>query len=67
MSMSPIFHDYTFADEERQMLDRDGHYVLPELLTDDAQEQLTESLARIQSLIPGCKEGHEAESLFCRI
>lgn len=59
MSISPIFHDYTFGDKERKELDRDGHYVLPRLLTDETQEQLTESLAQIQSLIPGCKEGHE--------
>ena len=59
MAISPIFYDYKFGDEERQILDRDGHYVLPGLLTEDARERLTESLARIQSLIPNCKEGHE--------
>ena len=59
MSQSPIFHDYTFGDKERKELDRDGHYVFPALLTDDAQEQLTVSLAYIQSIIPGCQQGHE--------
>lgn len=59
MSMSPIFHDYTFGDAERKALDHDGHFVLPRLLTSDTQAQLTLSLSRIQSLIPGCKEGHE--------
>jgi len=59
MSQNPIFHDYTFGEKERKALDRDGHFVLPGLLTADAQERLTESLAWIQSLIPGCKEGHE--------
>lgn len=59
MSFNPIFHDYILGNEERKKLDRDGHYVLPGLLTEDAQEQLTASLSRIQSLIPGCKEGHE--------
>ena len=59
MSIRPIFHDYTFGAEERKVLDRDGHFVLPGLLTDDAQEQLTESLSLIQSLIPNSKEGHE--------
>ncbi len=59
MSLNPIFQDYTFGSKERKELDRDGHYVLPSLLTEDARERLTESLARIQSLIPNCKEGHE--------
>ncbi len=59
MSENPIFHDYTFGDQERKALDRDGHFVLPGLLTANTQERLTESLARIQSLIPNCKEGHE--------
>ena len=59
MSQNPIFHDYTFGDHERKELDHDGHYVLPGLLTADAQERLTKSLAYIQSIIPGCKEGHE--------
>ena len=59
MSQNPIFHDYVFGDQERKALDRDGHFVLPGLLTANAQERLTESLALIQSLIPGGKEGHE--------
>lgn len=59
MPQNPIFQDYTFGDKERKELDRDGHFVLPGLLTANAQERLTESLARIQSLIPNCKEGHE--------
>ncbi|MDE0314861.1 MAG: phytanoyl-CoA dioxygenase family protein [Candidatus Poribacteria bacterium] len=59
MSQNPIFQDYVFGDQERKELDRDGHFVLPGLLTANAQERLTESLARIQSLIPNCKEGHE--------
>ena len=59
MSQPPIFHAYTFGDQERIELDHDGHYVLPGLLTDDAQERLTESLARIESLIPDCKQGYE--------
>ena len=59
MSQPPIFHDYTFGAQERKELDHAGHYVLPGLLTSNAQERLTESLSRIQTLIPGCKEGHE--------
>ena len=59
MPQNPIFHDYTFGAQERKQLDRDGHFVLSSLLTADAQQQLTESLARIESLIPGCEEGYE--------
>ncbi len=59
MPQDPIFHSYAFGDQEREQLDFDGHFVFPGLLTSDAQERLTESLAHIQSLIPGCKEGHE--------
>ncbi len=59
MPQNPIFQDYTFGDEQKKELDFDGHYVLPGLLTADAQKQLTESLSRIQSLIPGCKQGYE--------
>ncbi len=59
MPQNPIFQDYTFGDEEKKELDFDGHYVFPGLLTADAQKQLTESLSRIQSLIPGCKQGYE--------
>ncbi|MCG9127500.1 phytanoyl-CoA dioxygenase family protein [Candidatus Poribacteria bacterium] len=55
----PIFHDYTFGDQERTVLDFDGHFAFPGLLTEDAQNRLTESLDYIQSIIPGCKEGHE--------
>ncbi len=59
MAQNTIFHNYTFGDQERKQLDRDGHYVLPELLTNDARKRLTESLTRIESLIPGGKKGYE--------
>ncbi len=59
MPHTPIFHDYTFGAQERKRLDRDGHLVLPGLLTVEAQARLTESLARVESLIPGCKKGYE--------
>jgi len=46
----PIFHDYTFTEADRTILDRDGHLALPSLLTQDACHRLTASLARIQEL-----------------
>lgn len=59
MPQNPIFHDYTFGAQARKELDHVGHFVLPGLLTADAQERLTESLARVESLIPGGKKGYE--------
>ena len=59
MAQNPIFHDYAFGAQERKQLNHDGHFVLPSLLTAEAQARLTESLARIESLIPGCKKGYE--------
>ena len=58
-SQDLLFHDYTFGDQARKELDHEGHYVLPGLLTTDAQQRLTGSLARIQALIPDSKQGHE--------
>ena len=50
MPQSPIFHDYTFGEQERKTLDSDGHFVFPGLLTSDAQEKLTDSLSHILEL-----------------
>lgn len=43
----PLFHDDTWGETERERLDRDGHLVLPGLLTEAACARLTDSLARI--------------------
>ena len=59
MQHVPIFNDYIFGDRERENMDQDGHFVLPDLLTDDARVRLTKSLSYIESIIPGCKEGYE--------
>ena len=59
MSQHQLFHTYTFGEQERRELDRNGHYVLPSLLTDEAKERLTESLSHVESLIPGCQKGYE--------
>ncbi len=59
MQHVPIFNDYIFGDREREKMEQDGHFVLPELLTDDARVRLTKSLSYIESIIPGCKEGYE--------
>ena len=59
MPQSPIFHPYTFGEQERKTLDSDGHFVLPGLLTPDAQEKLTHALSHIHELSHTRKEGHE--------
>lgn len=48
--METLFRPYTFGAAEREILDRDGHFALPGLLTDAARAQLTEALAHIQEL-----------------
>lgn len=48
--MHDIFKQHTFGAEEKAELDHVGHYVLPGLLTEDAQERLIEALAHILSL-----------------
>jgi hypothetical protein len=59
MPQPPIFHDYTFGEQERKLLDSDGHFVFPGLLTSDAQEKLTNALSYIHELSRTPKEGHE--------
>ena len=46
----PLFRPFAFGDDERAVLDRDGHFALPGLLTEAAPTQLTAALARIQSM-----------------
>jgi len=46
----PIFHSYEFGAREKAQLDRDGHFVLPGLLTAPTRARLTASLARVVAL-----------------
>jgi ectoine hydroxylase-related dioxygenase (phytanoyl-CoA dioxygenase family) len=48
--MEPLFLDYRFGAEEKSRLDRDGHFVLPAILTAETQRQLMASLARIEEI-----------------
>ena len=48
--MEALFRPFAFGADERAILDRDGHIALPGVLTDAACVQLTDALARIQSL-----------------
>ena len=43
MPQSPIFHAYTFGEEEQKTLNSDGYFVFPSLLTLTAQGKITNS------------------------
>jgi hypothetical protein len=47
--MEPIFCAYEWGAAQRERLDREGHLVLPGLLTAEARAQLTASLSRIDA------------------
>ena len=49
-ALGALFRPYTLGDTEKAELDRDGHFALPGLLTDDACHRLTQALAQIQEL-----------------
>ena len=59
MPQPPIFHPYTFGEAAGKKMDRDGHFVLPGLLTPEAQANLTRSLSHIHELSRTSTEGHE--------
>ena len=59
MAHSPIFQPYEFGEQEKALLDKDGHILLPGILTPEACERLTASLSHIQDLVPSAVEGHE--------
>lgn len=59
MALAPIFRPFQFGTEQKAELDREGHFVLPNILTAFACERLTDSLSHIESLIPSAVQGHE--------
>ena len=48
--MEPLFNPYQFGTAERARLDRDGHFVLPEILTGTSRTCLTDALSAIQAV-----------------
>ena len=48
--MESIFTDRAWRADDREEMDRDGHIVLPGLLTANARTRLVEALSHIQSL-----------------
>ena len=50
MTTGALFRSYGFGIRERAALDRDGHFLLPALLTAEARRELTAALAHIRTL-----------------
>ena len=59
MNHTPIFRPYEFGEKEKALLDRDGHFLLPGILTPGACERLTASMSHILDLTPSAVEGHK--------
>lgn len=51
MVQEPLFKPYTFGPQEKAQMDRDGHFLLPGILTAAACERLVQSLSHIEELI----------------
>jgi hypothetical protein len=51
MAQEPIFKPYTFGADEKAQMDRDGHFLLPGILTSDACAKLVQSLSHIEDLV----------------
>jgi CheY-like chemotaxis protein len=51
MEQKPLFEPYPFGSQERERLDRDGHLILPGIVTEEACARLTASLAAIQAIV----------------
>lgn len=50
MTQEALFEPHTFGPEEKGQLDRDGHFILPGILTDNACARLVQSLSHIEEL-----------------
>ena len=59
MTHIPIFQPYEFGEKEKALLDKDGHYLLPGILTPGACERLMSSFWHIRELIPSAVESHK--------
>ncbi len=59
MTHTPIFRPYEFGAKEKALLDKDGHVLLPGILTPGACERLMSSFCHIQDLTPSAVESHK--------
>ena len=50
MTTENLFRPYAFGPTEREEMDRDGHYVLPGILTEAASASLSRALQQIHNL-----------------
>ena len=50
MALPPIFYSFRLDIAEKQALDRDGHLVLPSIITEQASQEMTRALTAIQPL-----------------
>ena len=62
MEHIPIFQPFEFGEKEKALLDKDGHFLLPGILTPRACERLTASLSHIEDLMPSAVKGQEPSS-----
>ncbi|MBX3014384.1 MAG: hypothetical protein KF832_22875 [Caldilineaceae bacterium] len=51
MSHAPIFKPYAFGPAEKAQLDRDGHWLLPGIITEEACANLVASMKQIEVLV----------------
>ena len=59
MEHTPIFRPYESDEKEKALLDKDGHFLLPGILTPGACERLMASFSHILDLLPSAVEGHK--------
>ena len=59
MTHTPIFRPYEFGAKEKALLDKDGHVLLPGILTPGACERLMSSFWHIEDLTPSAVESHK--------
>ena len=50
MALSSIFYPFRLDITDKQALDRDGHLVLPSIITEQASQEMTRALTEIQPL-----------------
>ena len=50
MALLPIFYSFRLDIAEKQAPDRDGHLVLPSIITEQASQEMTRALTAIQPL-----------------